>query len=87
MPVGQMPVGGAKTVDQNTRQMYKGGPPWMCCQHNIIATARDNTKDIPTPRIEIKISEFTGNRTPAAGLEGRDSTKHTTATTTKILTL
>ena len=27
IPVGQMPVGGAVAMDQNTRQIHKGGPP------------------------------------------------------------
>ena len=30
----------------------------------------------PSPRLEIKIPDFAGNRTQAAGLEGRDSTDH-----------
>ena len=38
------------------------------------------TKDRPIPRIEIKIPDPAGNRTRAAGLEGRDSTDHATAT-------
>ena len=43
MPVGQMPVRKQQAVNQNIRQMHKGGPPWMCGQHNVRATARDNT--------------------------------------------
>ena len=39
-----------------------------------------NTKDTPSPRIEIKISDPAGNRTRAAMLKGGDSTGHTTAT-------
>ena len=34
----------------------------------------------PNPRTEIKISDPAGNRIRAAGLEGRDSTDHATAT-------
>ena len=44
----------------------------MCGQHNVRASAEDNT--------EIKISDPAGNRTRAAGLEGMDSTDHATAT-------
>ena len=35
---------------------------------------------MPKPRIGIKIPDPAGNRTQAAGLEGRDSTDHATAT-------
>ena len=55
--------GGQQTVDQNTRQIHKGG---MCGQYNVRATARethDNTKDTPAPRIEIKISDPADNGT------------------------
>ena len=58
----------------------------MCGQHNARASAEDNigqNKDrehIPNPRTEIKIPDPAGNRTRAAGLEGRDSTDHATAT-------
>ena len=71
---------------QNTRQIHKGGPPWMCGQHNVRATAEDNTGQntdkgyTPNPRAEIKIPDPAGNRTRAVGLEGRDSTDHATAT-------
>ena len=50
----------------------------MCGQHNIRATAGDNTGQntdkghTPSPRIEIKFSNPTGNRILAAGLEDRD---------------
>ena len=79
MPVGQMPVGEQQSLDQNTRQIHKGGPPWMYGHHNVRASAEDNTgqntKDIhPKPRTEIKIPDPAGNRTRAAGLEDRDST-------------
>ena len=46
-------------------------------------TAQDRTQTkghTPNPRIGIKIPDPAGNRTRAAGLEGRDSTDHTTAT-------
>ena len=42
MPVGQMSVGEQLSMDQNTRLIHKGGPPWMCGQH-IRASAGDNT--------------------------------------------
>ena len=51
----------------------------MCGQHNVRASTKDNTDKghTPNPRIEIKIPDPAGNRTWAAGLEGRD---HTTTT-------
>ena len=58
----------------------------MCDQHNVRASAEDNTGQnavkghTPNPRTEIKIPDSTENRTRAAGLEGRDSTDHATAT-------
>ena len=52
----------------------------MCGQHNVRASAEDNTKDTPNPRTEIKMPDPAGNRTRAAGLEGRDSTDHAKAT-------
>ena len=62
----------------------------MCGQHNVRVFAGDNTgqntKDTrPSPRIEIKIPDPTGNRTRAAWLEGRDSTNHATATEQKAV--
>ena len=48
-------------------------------------TAQDKTQDnghSPNPRIGIKIPDPAGNRTRVAGLEGRDSTDHATATYT-----
>ena len=53
---------------------------------HVRASAEDNTGQntdkghIPNSRIEIKIPDPAGNRTLAAGLEGRDSTEHATAT-------
>ena len=54
----------------------------MCGQHNVRDSAEDNTdkEHTPNPRTEIKILDPAGNRTRAAGLEGRDSTDHATAT-------
>ena len=60
----------------------------MCCQYNVRASAEDNTEHnidkghTPNPRTEIKIPDPAGNGTRAAGLEGRDSTVHATATDT-----
>ena len=58
----------------------------MYGQHNVRASAEDNTGQngnkgyTPNPMIEIKIPDPAGNRTRAAGLEGRDSTDHATTT-------
>ena len=58
----------------------------MCGQHNVRASAEDNIGQktdkghTHNPGTEIKIPDPTGNRTRAAGLEGRDSTDHATAT-------
>ena len=58
----------------------------MCGQHNVRASAEDNTgqntdeEHTPNPRTEIKILDPAGTRTRAAGLEGRNSTEHATAT-------
>ena len=37
IPVGQMPVGRTKPMDQNTRQIHKGGSPWNCGQQSVRA--------------------------------------------------
>ena len=58
----------------------------MYGQHNVRASVGDSTRQntdrghTPNPRIGIKIPDPAGNRTRAAGLEGRDSTYHATAT-------
>ena len=61
----------------------------MCGQQNVRASTEDNTGQntdkghTPNPRSEIKIPNPAGNRTRAAGragLKGRDSTDHATAT-------
>ena len=61
----------------------------MCGQHNVRASAEDNTgqntKDTHPIPGQIKIPDPAGNRTRAAGLEGRDSTDHATATDSLIL--
>ena len=45
------------TMDQNIRQIYKDGPPWICGQQNVRVYARDNTgqdtKDVhPIPDLK-----------------------------------
>ena len=58
----------------------------MCGQQNVRASAEDNTGQntdkghTPNLRTEIKSPDPAGNRTRAAGLEGRDSTDHATTT-------
>ena len=58
----------------------------MCGQHNIRASNGDNAEQTidkghtPNPRTEIKFPDPAGNRSRAAGLEGRDSTNHARAT-------
>ena len=54
----------------------------MCGQHNIKASAVDNTGHntdkghTRNPRTENKIPDPAGNRTRAAGLKGRHSADH-----------
>ena len=44
MPVAQMPVGGARTLNQNTRQIRtREGLHEICSQQNVRVTARENT--------------------------------------------
>ena len=68
---------GSQTMNQNTRQEHNSGPPLICGQQNVRATAREHKREhkeyISSPRIVIK------NLDPAE-LEGRDSTHHATAT-------
>ena len=57
----------------------------MCGQQNVKVSAEDTGQNTdkehtPNPRIKIKIPDPAGIRTRAAGLEGRDSTDHATAT-------
>ena len=73
-------------MDQNTGQIHKDGRHRMCEQHDVRTTTRDNIEQntdkahIYSPRIEIKISYPSGNRTRSARLEGRDSTDYGKAT-------
>ena len=85
--MGQMPAGVAvATVFGPEQQTYtQRGPPWMCGQHNVRASAGDNTgqntdNEHTYPRTEIKITDPAGNPTSAAGLEGRNPTDHATET-------
>ena len=67
-------------------QVHKGGPPLMCGEHNVRATAGDKTGQntdnghTPSPRREIKIPDPAGIRTRAPDSEGKHSTDHPTAT-------
>ena len=88
MPLSQMPVGGAKSLDQNTRHVgYTRADLPECAVSTMsglpLETTRDRTQRTHTQsRTEIKIPDPTGNRRHAAGLEGRDSTDNA-----KFLTL
>ena len=52
-------------MDQNTRQIHKGGSPSICGQQNSMATAIDlrgqKTKDtfLPSPKIVINYATMT----------------------------
>ena len=58
----------------------------MCDQHNVMASAENNTGQntdkghTPNPWTEIKIPDPAGNRTRAAEFNGRNSTDDATAT-------
>ena len=62
----------------------------MYGHHNVKTSAGDSTEQNtdkghrPNPRIGIKIADPAGNRTRAAGLNGRDSSDHATATDMKF---
>ena len=68
--------GEQQSLDQNTRQIHKGGSPWMCDQHNVKASAGDNSGQhtdkghTPNPRTEFKIPDSAWNRTRAAWKAG-----------------
>ena len=51
----------------------------MCGQHNVMTSAEDSTGQ-NTDKGHTPNPDPAGNRTRAAGLEGRDSTDHATAT-------
>ena len=87
MPVGLMIEGGAQTLDRTLDRYSRAGLSEIYGQQNIRATVREHrTGHTPNPRIGIKIPDPAGNRTRAAGLEGRDSTDHATATDMTNLT-
>ena len=81
MSVGLMPAGGPK----NCRPEHKAKTQWrdslnvrsaQCHGHSRRQHRTERIGHTPSPRIEIKISDSAGNRTRAAGLEGRDSIDH-----------
>ena len=78
MPVGQITVKEAETMDQNTRQIHKRGLPESVVSrisYSPPETTQGRThKNTDTSHWnENKILEPAGNRTQ---LEGRDSTDH-----------
>ena len=66
-------------MDQNTRQIRKGGPPCICQGLRRRQHRTEHKGHTPNPRIGIKIPDPARNRTPVAGLEGN-------ATSTDFLT-
>ena len=78
--MGQIPIGGIQILDKNAREIQKAGLHVICGQQNVSATARDNTGQSTdnghtrNSRLEIKNLDPVGNRTRAAGMEGREST-------------
>ena len=86
MTVGQMHVGGAKTLDRNSKQIATQRRSFLnhwseeCQNHSQRQLRTEHKGHIPCHRIEIKISDPARNRTRAAGLVGREYTDHTTAT-------
>ena len=76
-------------MDQKTREIHKDGAPWMCIQHNVRASARDNTeqntdKGHTCPRIENNISDPRRESYPGRRIEGKDSTDQVKATDQEI---
>ena len=85
IPVGQMPVGGAilygleHYTDTQGRASVNVWPAQ--CQGSRRRHHRtEHEGQKPNSRVGIKFPDPAGNRTWAAGLEGRDSTDHATAT-------
>ena len=80
MPVGGATVSGPEHETDTQRRASLN--VWSAhCQGLRRRQHRTEHKgNTPNPRTEIKILYPTGNRTLAAGLEGRDSTDHATAT-------
>ena len=83
MPVVQMPIGGAIVYGPEHKTDTQGIPEYVV---NTMSgpppeTAQAEHKGhTPNSRIGIKIPDPAGNQTRTAGLEGRDSTDHATAT-------
>ena len=75
-----------QTVDQNTKQIHKGGPDLNMWSAQCQATAKDNTKQntdkgqTHSQRIEMKISDPAGNETRVDGMKGRYSIDRAMAT-------
>ena len=72
--MGQLPVGEQQPLDQNTRQIDKGGPPWMCGQHNARASAEDNIRQntkytLPIPGQKLKFFTSQGIEPGPPGLK------------------
>ena len=86
MPVGQMPVGGGATDCGPEHKICTQGRVSLnvlsaqCQGHRQRQHRIEHEGHTPSTRIGIKIPEPDGNLTQAAGLEGRDSTDHATAT-------
>ena len=83
--MSQIPVGGATDcgTEHCTETQWRASlNVWSThCQCQRQRQYRTEHKGhTPNPRIEIKICHPAGNRTRTAGLEGRDSIDHATAT-------
>ena len=80
MPMRQMPVAGAQTMDQNTRHIR--GLTFMnlwsseCEGHRKRQYRTEHKPHTFSTRIEIEISDSAGNRTWATNLEDREGTDH-----------
>ena len=79
-----MPVGKAADCEPDHYTDTQGRTSlnvWSAqCQGHRQRQHKTDKGHIPSPKIEIKISDPDGNRTRSTGLEGRDSTDHATAT-------
>ena len=85
MPARQLPVGGATDCEhehQTDTQRRISLNVWLAqCQGLRQRQHRtEHKRHSPIARIEFEIPDLAGNLTRAAGLEGRDSTDHATAT-------
>ena len=92
MPVGQMPVGDATVcgLEHKTDTQGRVFLNMLSAQCQGLRRRQHKTEhkgDTLDPRTGIKIPDLVGNRSRAAGLEGRDSTCHATATDPIILNI